>query len=126
MFMNSFKPLDIYELDRYDLGSTYSINSTNKTDCTEHKVRGPMPSVWGWVENANFTGSVIIEGQTYYKWEHKEGTASLTVAVDKVDNNRPVMYRYTDGSYHGTIFVMYWSTQKPNPTWFDVPSVCPK
>eukprot|EP01089_Gocevia_fonbrunei_P017438 TRINITY_DN565_c0_g1_i4.p1 TRINITY_DN565_c0_g1~~TRINITY_DN565_c0_g1_i4.p1 ORF type:complete len:189 (+),score=46.76 TRINITY_DN565_c0_g1_i4:118-684(+) len=126
MFMESFKPLDIYELERYDMGTYYSINSTNRTDCSEHKVTPPMPSVWGWVDHANFTGSVIIHGQTYYNWEYRQGTSTLTVAVDKIDTNRPVMYRYRNAGYHSAIIVMSWSTEKPHPTWFDVPAVCSK
>jgi len=47
---------NFYHLDRYDLGESFFLDSTNRT-CTIRPLNGTIRPAWAWLQNATYEGT---------------------------------------------------------------------
>jgi len=118
-------PLFIYELQRFDLGKVYEVDSTDYRECKERDVTEKPPAPYAWVANATYAGKDIFRHVELDVWRARFGTAELEVKVLDNEPNRPVVfYMHGRGGDIGMEYARFNATTTFKSSWFDVPDTC--
>jgi len=116
-------PLDLFFLQRYDLGKVYEVN--RKTlKCNSSSVTGSMPPVWGWVAQATYAGRIKIGDESYDAWRYTTGGVTLGVAVHLDNADKPAYFERLTHTENVHLRFYTWFTTTPKSSWFDVPTIC--
>lgn len=124
MYNRDHSHLDVYNLERYDLGKEFLILSSNKS-CEHKDVTGKMSGWFDWVAQSTYAGKHKVRHMLLDFWVFSAGGVDLGVGVDPKDITRPVLFgmNSTDGSEVGILFEKYFP-EIHNPHVFDVPTAC--
>ena len=122
---SSHNPINILNLERYDLGEAYHISSENATDCVTTALTGTMPAFWNWIQLATYLGS---RPDQYYGlvdfWGYQAATTNITVGVSNGNVNAPVyLFRSISGQVENIEFHWFEATN-PSAEYFNVPQIC--
>eukprot|EP01087_Luapelamoeba_hula_P006048 TRINITY_DN161_c0_g1_i1.p1 TRINITY_DN161_c0_g1~~TRINITY_DN161_c0_g1_i1.p1 ORF type:complete len:197 (+),score=20.62 TRINITY_DN161_c0_g1_i1:49-639(+) len=114
---------DVDEVQRYDLGKTFSIVG-NPGKCNTTAVTGKMQSIWDWLLHASYKGRVKVENTEVDLWEYSVAGATLALGVRPQAPDFPVVVMRQTKTLNVAIHFDFYHTEKPNPVWFTVPKVC--
>eukprot|EP00042_Codosiga_hollandica_P018561 m.54786 g.54786 ORF g.54786 m.54786 type:complete len:201 (+) comp48805_c0_seq2:3-605(+) len=115
----------LFQLERYDLGHTYTIKSTNLSDCNITSVTGDMPNQWAWVENATYVDTIDYDSMTLDVWQATFSGFDAVVAVNSAQTSEPVLYNVSSAySSVAITFHSFLPTTNFESTAFDVPDKC--
>lgn len=114
-----------FNLARYDLGHTYSINSENQTDCLVRNVTGNLPPFWGWLPLATFIGTHPINNHGVLDiWQYASGGVNITLGVNDANVNVPVWLGRSYQQGYENFDFQWWNATTPNSQDFTVPPEC--
>jgi len=116
-----------HALDRYDMGSTYSIDYSRM--CTVESVNGRLETPFKWVENATFAGESEYLGFTLENWEYTDASKVHYKISVKKGTNDPLVFTtgnqiVTDKDAMLEMTVLEWhNTIRPEIRSY-IPSTC--
>jgi len=111
-------------LQRFDLNSTFVEEGVLKVKCIATKVKGSMPSYWGWIKEAKYIGRLRIQDKDADLWELAKGHATVRIAVDAKDPNTPLFFGRTSNERRVDISFRDFEVKAPQANVFNVPSEC--
>eukprot|EP01089_Gocevia_fonbrunei_P022599 TRINITY_DN9189_c0_g1_i1.p1 TRINITY_DN9189_c0_g1~~TRINITY_DN9189_c0_g1_i1.p1 ORF type:complete len:193 (+),score=34.05 TRINITY_DN9189_c0_g1_i1:263-841(+) len=122
--INIHPVVNTINLQRFDIGKVYDYDS-NLTSCrVTDEGPGPMPTIWGWIEDAIFEKEVHEKNRIIDVWVQKKGRIVNWIGVDQKDTTKPIFFEYLMGEVTTVMYFENFQTNKPEDTWFTVPSIC--
>jgi len=113
----------LWHVFRYDLRHSYIVHP-GKDNCTVLDVNPPMPTVWQWLTDATFNGTVTFRGRTADLWIGIDEGKTKLLAVDSRDVNRPYYFEEISSTRHVVIYTDSFDAGRVDEHWFDVPKEC--
>jgi len=127
-----------YDLDRYDLGQRYELDSLNWTLCHNTTISGSLPPNWEWLKNASYVGNSTFRDRDFDWWNttlNIQG-ASLSFAggfqiANTTNPPAPTVptifiteYKSSTTFERRTVEYLYFTANITDPAFFDVPKFC--
>jgi len=114
-------PVDIFSYFARDNQTAY-VHITGRSQCTSHKIQGPMENRWQWVNDAQASGSCTVGSTSGQQWTTKHGELTLSGCFT---GNTPL--QVTSSISHDSQTVMtfaYFNGTSPDPSVFNLDPAC--
>jgi len=121
----SLRPLIVFQLQRYDLGEVFEIDSEDKNECRMRVVTGSLPPAWDWVQKAQYIGQDLFKNLIVDLWAASYGGNMIEVGVSSQNVNRPIFVRQrSNGNEVVNEFQRFDANVTIDSKYFDIPREC--
>lgn len=115
----------VFELQRFDLGQIFEIDSKDSQECRMREVTGHIPPPWDWLANATYIGQDVFRHNTIDLWAQNFGSTSIELGVNAPNYDTPLFTRQRGPGFEiVNVFNKYIPNPTFNPKFFTVPSEC--
>lgn len=115
----------VYELQRYDLGQVFEIDSKDSEECRMREVTGHMPPPWDWIANAKYIGQDLFRHAIVDLWAYGVGSNVIELGVLEGYTTQPLFTRQRGPGYELINVFNKWQANPPlTPKYFNVPAEC--